>query len=93
MTPTPHEQQIQEAARDMDRSIRDMERHGEEVQHEIDDSRRELDEMRRTTGVRDTAGDWHGEEDEAGGDDPEGARRSVRVERDDEAGRGSGRRG
>jgi hypothetical protein len=93
---TQHDEDpLASAERQMDDTARDMERARDELEGDIDESKKELEELREREGeaAESVAGDWRETEDEAGGDDPTGAGGSVDVERDDEAGRGSQRRG
>lgn len=79
------DEQLRQAQTDMDATAREMEREGEQVDADIDESRKGLDELRETQGeaAADVAGDWRETEDEAGGEDPKGAGRSVDVEREE----------
>lgn len=79
------EDDVRAAQADMDATARDMERKSEAVEDDIEASRRELDELRDREGeaAGDVAGDWRETEDEAGGEDPRGAGRSVDVEREE----------
>jgi len=66
------DREVERAQEAMDDSIRHLEERSEQLEEHIAESRRELHDMEQTTGGE-VAGDWRDTEDDAGGEDPEGA--------------------